>query len=134
MNAIEKVENYLKNVPVFYLSTTDGNQPKCRPLGLQALIGDKIYFAVGTFKDVYAQMQANPLVEICASTSDGFLRYYGKAVFEEDYTIATELLEQAPYLKSIYNDDTGYKLGVFHLEEATAEFRSMLKVEESYQF
>ena len=30
---------------------------------------------------------------------------------------------------------TGYKMAVFHLEEAfTAEFRSTIKVEESYKF
>jgi uncharacterized pyridoxamine 5'-phosphate oxidase family protein len=66
-------------------------------------------------------MQANPLVEIAACKKNGhWLRYTGRAVFETDYKYAEAILESAPNLRQIYNDKTGYKMAVFHLEDATA--------------
>ena len=77
---IEKVDKFLTDAEVFYLaSVTEENKPKCRPLGFHMLEGDKIYFGVGTFKEVYAQITANPYVEIVATQSPKFIRYYGKA-------------------------------------------------------
>lgn len=63
-----------------------------------------------------------------------FLRYYGKAVFEADDTIANMVLSHTPAMQKIYNEQTGYQLKIFHLENATAEFRSQLGVEEKIEF
>ena len=60
MSDIEKINEFLENVEVFYLATVDGDQPKCGPLGFHLLHEDKIYFGVGTFKDVYKQLETNP--------------------------------------------------------------------------
>lgn len=79
-------------------------------------------------------MQKNPNVEFCAVVGKEFLCYYGKAVFEEDYTLADQILANAPMMQKVYNDQTGYKLGIFHLEQATAEFRTMMGVQEAYHF
>lgn len=131
-NKIETVENFLKEVPTFYLTTISDNRPKCRPIGFHMLQNGKIYFGVGTFKDVYKQLEKNPYAEICACKGGRFLRYYGKAVFEDNETIAEEVLERSPGLKNFYNEATGHKLGIFHLEEATAEFHVMSKLESYY--
>ncbi len=38
-------------------------------------------------------------------------------------------------IQGIYNDETGFKLAIFHLEEATAEIRDITgKINESYNF
>ena len=66
MSDIEKIDELLTKAEVFYLSTVDGDKPKVRPLGFHLLDDGKIYFGVGTFKDVYKQMEANPNVEIAA--------------------------------------------------------------------
>lgn len=134
MKNIEKVNEFLTQAGIFYLSTTDGDKPKCRPIGFHMVNGDKLYFGVGEFKDVYKQIQMNPNVEVCATVGKEFLRYYGKAVFEADYSIAEKVLANAPSLQKIYNEQTGYKLGIFHLDGATAEFRTMLGIKESVQF
>lgn len=91
---------------------------------------NRLYFGVGEFKEVYRQMRANPRVEICAAADGGFLRYYGEAVFETDYALAEKALAGAPALRKIYNEQTGNRLGIFHLEKAAAEFRDMLTVKE----
>ncbi|NLY88596.1 MAG: pyridoxamine 5'-phosphate oxidase [Firmicutes bacterium] len=133
MKKIEKISNFLTEAGVFFLATTDGDQPKCRPLGVHVLRNDQLYFGVGDFKDVYKQLRRNPKTEIVAVKGDDWLRLYGEAVFEQDNTIAQEILEKIPFLKEIYNEETGYKLAIFHLEKATAEFRSLMTITESYE-
>lgn len=134
MTDIERVDDYLEKAGAFYLTTVDGDKPKCRPIGFHMVLGDKLYFGIGEFKDVYKQLQKNPNAEICALVGTDFLRYYGKAVFETKYELAEKALEAMPALKQIYNEETGNKLGIFHLEEATAEFRSMMSIKESIKF
>ena len=117
---MSKVYDFLKQAGVFYLATTDGDQPKIRPLGAVIESDDKVIFGVGTFKEVYKQLVANPKVEIVAAKPDGhWMRYTGKAVFETDEKYANEMIAAA-HLESIYNEQTGNKLGCFHLEDATA--------------
>ena len=134
MQPIEKVNEYLVKAGTFYLTTVDGSCPKCRPLGFHLQENGKIYFGVGEFKEVYRQMKANPNVEICASTGGGFLRYYGEAVFEDSYDMADRIIAGNEFLQGIYNEQTGNRLGIFHLKNAVAEFRGMLDVQEKYSF
>lgn len=80
----EKVWDYLDKAQVFYVTTVDGDHPKCRPFSFKMMANGKIYFGVGTFKDCYRQLTRNPKIEIAASDGKGFIRYYGKAVFDDD--------------------------------------------------
>ena len=102
------------------MATADGNQPKLRPLGAFLEADGKIIFGVGDFKDVYKQLQANPKCEIVACKKDGhWMRYTGKAVFATDPKYAEMALEAAPNLKKIYNEESGRKLALFTIEDAT---------------
>lgn len=117
---MNKIADFLKQTGVFFLATADGDQPKLRPLGAFLEDGDKIIFGVGDFKNVYKQMTENPKVEIVACKKDGhWLRYTGKAVFETDGSYAQTMIK-AFDLGAIYNEQTGYQLSCFHLEDATA--------------
>jgi len=117
---MSKVNEFLNEAGIFFLATTDGSQPKVRPLGAHLEEDGKVIFGVGDFKNVYKQLVANPLVEIAACKPDGhWLRYTGKAVFETDEKYAKEMIETSK-LQSIYNEETGHKLMAFHLEDATA--------------
>ena len=119
--AQDRVEAFLKEAGVFFLATADGDQPKLRPLGAHFLMDGKVLFGVGDFKNVYKQLKANPKTEIAACKSDGhWLRFTGKAVFETDPKYAEAALNAMPNLKSIYNEKTGHKMMMFHLEGATA--------------
>lgn len=118
---MSKISDFLKEAGVFFLATVDGNQPKVRPLGAFMEMDDKVIFGVGDFKNVYKQMVANPLVEIVACKQDGhWMRYTGKAVFETDEKYANAMLDGAPHLKNIYNEETGNKMMCFHIEDAKA--------------
>ena len=81
----------------------------------------KVTFGVGTFKDVYKQLEKNPKVEVVALGEQGhWLRYTGKAVLIKDESKAAAVVAANPFLQKIYNEKTGYKLGLFYLEDATA--------------
>ena len=117
---MNRISEFLTEAGVFFLATNDGAQPKLRPLGAHIEADGRVIFGVGDFKKVYRQLIANPLCEIVACKQDGhWLRYTGKAVFEDDEKYATEMIA-ASHLEAIYNDETGNNLMTFHLEDATA--------------
>ncbi len=136
MSDAEKVNNFLEECGVFYLASEDGDQAKVRPLGLHFVYNDKVYFGVGTAKEVYKQITENPKVEIAATKPDAslWIRYYGEAEFDDDPVLLEKVFETIPDLKQIYNEETGLTLGVFSLANATAEIRSMMAVEEKIEF
>lgn len=132
----EKINDWLNECVeqsgTFFLTTVDGNKPKSRPISFHMLKNGINYFGVGEMKEVYRQMKENPYVEITGLMGKGtqFIRYYGKAVFEEKTELAKEALEQPgyPVMKKVYAEGTGNIFGVFHLEEATCERRAMMSV------
>lgn len=132
MTNLELIDSFLTEAGMFFLASEDQDQAKCRPLRFHKIINDQLYFAVGDFKDVYKQLCKNPKLEIVAVNGMDWLRFYGKAVFEESYELAQMILEASPHLQSIYNDDTNYKYMVFHLEDAAAEFRSTMTLTKTF--
>jgi len=117
---MSKINEFLTEAGVFFLATADGDQPKLRPLGAHMEVDGLEYFGVGSYKDVYQQMQKNPRVEIAACKANGhWLRYTGVAVFDDE-SMAARMIAGSPTLQNLYNETTGRKLAVFHLEEATA--------------
>ena len=133
MSEIEKVNDLLTRAEVFYLATVDGDKPKVRPLGFHLPHEDKIYFGVGTFKEVYKQMEANPNVEITAWDGEHILRYYGVADLTKNQEVVDKAFELMPEIKEAY-ESNGWEMGVFFLNDATAEIRNMFAIEESYEF
>jgi len=53
---------------------------------------------------------------------------------EKDSAIADALMEKAPRLKTIYNKENGRNIAMFHLENGTCQFRTLLDVDESFDF
>lgn len=118
---MSKVADFLSEAGLFFLATTDGDQPKVRPLGLFIEADGKVMFGVGDFKDVYKQLIKNPKAEIVSAKPDGhWLRYTGTAVYEADPKYVELALEKMPDLRGIYNEETGHKLMMFSLQDATA--------------
>lgn len=133
MSNIEKVDKILTNAETFYLATVDGDKPKVRPLGAHILHEGKIYFTVGTFKEVYKQLEANPNTEVAAWDGEHFLRYYGEAILDKNEEVVAMAYEAMPDIKAAY-EANGWEMGTFYLDNATAEIRNMMEVEETYKF
>ena len=120
MSPAEVIDDFLTKAGSFVLATTDGDQPRMRVLGLKIKLDDKLFFAVGTFKDVYKQLQKNPKCEILASVGMDFLRWDGKAVFTKDDRLMPIVANMMPDLAAMYKE-MGWELGFFTLEGGNAE-------------
>lgn len=134
MTNLEKVLNFFEEAKILYLTTVNGDKPKCRPVSFFMEVDGRIYFGVGTHKEVYKQLTANQNVEFCACKGSNFIRYYGKAIVDTNPALTEKAIEVLPFLKDIYNEESGLKLGIFSLENATAEFYNMMGIEESIKF
>ena len=99
------------------------------------LVDEKIYFGIGTFKEVYKQITENPKIEIVALNTEKtrFLRYTGEAVIDENPKLVEKTFELMPEIAEIYKENN-WKMGMFYLDNATAEFRNMFEAEETLKF
>lgn len=116
-----EINQYLDECGMFFFATVDGDAPVVRPLGFHMEQAGQLYFGVGTFKNVYAQLKANPNVYVCAVKKDGsgWIRVAGKAACDDDPALVDACFAVMPDLKPLY-DANGWEMGIFHLEEATA--------------
>ena len=133
MTNAEKINAFLDRAGVWFFLTTDGDQPKGRPFRFHLLKEDKIYFGTGTLKKVYRQLQENLHVEILAVDGEEFLRYDGKVVMEKNDDIAKAVLAKAPAMQKLYNEETGFRLGIFHLEGGKAEICTAMGQKEAFE-
>lgn len=133
MTGTEKVNDFLDQAGTWFFLTTDHDQPKGRPFGFHLLKDGTLYFGTGTFKKVFSQIKANPKVEVLALREGEFLRYDGEVVFERDESLAREVLASRPALQKVYNEQTGFELGMFHLKNGHAEICTMTGQKEAFE-
>ncbi|MBR1851799.1 MAG: pyridoxamine 5'-phosphate oxidase family protein [Lachnospiraceae bacterium] len=125
---------FLKNAGTFYLATVDGNQPRVRPFGAVCGFEDKLYIVTNNEKDVYAQMQKNPRIEISGMTNDGkWIRLAAEAVRDDRLEARKAMLDANPSLRRMYSEDDG-KVEVLYLQNAVATVCSFTDAPVTYQF
>lgn len=118
----ETIEKILRENPTHYFATVglDG-KPKVRPFGFMTVEGGRLYYCTNNKKDVYAQMQRQPCVELCVCTPNfEWLRVSGKAIFSGDQVIKEKVFECSELVKSMYKSADNPIFEVFYLEEAKA--------------
>ena len=131
MSNAAKVSAFLTEAKTFYFLTTDGDQPKGRPFGFQMLVGDRVYFGCGTFKNVFKQLTQNPKVEVLAVKGGEFMRYDGEARVVKDDALLQKVREVMPQIMAMY-DQNGWEMGLFYLENGHAEIRGMMDLKEEF--
>ena len=131
MSNIEKINDFLDKAQTFFFLTTDGYQPKGRPFGFRMLVGDKLYFGCGTFKNVFKQLTVNPKVEILAMNGDEFLRYDGTVKIVKDEALLDKVREIMPGIMELY-DKNNWEMGLFYLENGHAEIRGIMDLKEEF--
>ncbi len=75
---------------VFYIATSEDNQPHVRPFDKAAEVNGNIYIATGANKKVFQQILENPKVEIFALGDFGITRFMAEAYEEDDEKVAKE--------------------------------------------
>ncbi|MGI6221778.1 MAG: pyridoxamine 5'-phosphate oxidase family protein [Coriobacteriales bacterium] len=128
---MSQIGDYLKK-GTYFLATVDGDQPRVRPVGAVYDGPDgRAHIGIGSFKNVYKQLKANPKCEIVACDGGEWLRYTGTAVFDDTDEYSEAILDAIPFLREhVYNEETGFKMETFHLENATAQIIDMMTVVE----
>lgn len=123
MTNIEKVNHFINEAGVFFFLTTDGDQPKGRPMNFHVLLNDKLYFGTGTFKSVYRQLTKNPHVEILALNKNKFMRYNGTIKLAQNPELEEKFKEQSPAAAKVY-EEKHLGMEYYELVNAHAEFRT----------
>ena len=74
---------FLSSCGMFYLATADGNQPKVRPMNFAKNVNGKLSFYTSKQKELYKQLEKNPLAEISATSKEGWIRIFGPMSFND---------------------------------------------------
>jgi uncharacterized pyridoxamine 5'-phosphate oxidase family protein len=124
-NAMTEVCDFLKHCGVYYIATTEGDQPRVRPFGTSVIFEERLYIQTGKRKEVAKQMLHNPKIEICAydAAAGTWLRIAATVIPDERREAKLFMLDAYPMLKSMYSPDDDNTL-VLYLTEATATFYS----------
>ena len=125
--------DFLKAAGTFYLATVDGDQPRVRPFGAVALFEDKLYITTGNGKAVFAQLMADPKIEISGMVGGDWIRLSAVAIRDERREAKTAMLEQNPELRNLYNEDDGV-MEVLYLTDATVTICSFTKPPVQFSF
>ena len=120
--AMNKTMEFLKGSMPFFVATVEQGLPRVRPTGVVTFFQDKIWFHVGQSKGVYQQILQDPHVEIVSVGKDReWIRISGEATCVDDESVSKQALDSRPHLKTMYNEQTGQKLGNFYFEHALVE-------------
>lgn len=131
---MNEVYEFLKESGTFFVATTEGNQPRVRPFGVVDLFEGRLYIQTGKVKKVFAQMQKNPKVELCAMGQNGTWMRVEAAVVRDDRIEARQhMLDANPSLKNMYAADDG-NCEVLYLRDATATIYSFTDKPKTIRF
>ncbi len=128
-----KAQQFLKEAGVYYLATVEGNQPRVRPFGTAEIFEGKLYIQTGKKKNVYKQIVANPLVEICAFKDGKWIRISGTLVPDERVEAKKDMLDKNESLRSMYNENDDNTI-VLYFQNATATIASFGGEPETFCF
>ena len=116
---MKRVYDFLKKANVYYLATTDGNQPRVRPFGTIHEFEGKLYIQTGKSKPTSRQLAINPKAEICAFIDGSWIRVACELVEDDRFEAKKSMLDAYPDLRSMYNENDG-NTQVFYMKNASA--------------
>ncbi len=92
-------------------------------------VDGRLWFGTNNQKAVYAEMQANPAVELCTSTLDfRWIRVSGNATFEDNRAVK-EACMNIPMLREQYQTADNPIFEVFYLADGKAVISDMTGAE-----
>jgi uncharacterized pyridoxamine 5'-phosphate oxidase family protein len=114
---MDKILEFLNACGLYYLATSDGNQAKVRPMNFARNVNGKLSFYTSKLKDLYKQLEKNPLAEISATGKGGWIRIYGSVSFNDSPEIFEKWAAEAVYFR--FADENRVACG---FDSATVEF------------
>jgi uncharacterized pyridoxamine 5'-phosphate oxidase family protein len=114
---MNRILEFLDACGVFYLATFDRNQAKVRPMNFARDVNGKLSFYTSKLKDVYKQMEKNPVAELSAVGKGGWIRIYGTVSFNSSPEVFEKWAAEAEYFR--FADENRVACS---LDDATVEF------------
>ena len=108
---LRDLANYLDNIGIQFLATIglDG-KPKVRPMQYMVLEDEKLWFCTNSKKEVFAELQANPCIELCGCKLEKdemqtpWIRLSAEVVFEERQNIRNAIIEKSAIVNALYKN------------------------------
>ncbi|MBQ6126439.1 MAG: pyridoxamine 5'-phosphate oxidase family protein [Erysipelotrichaceae bacterium] len=120
---MKEVLEFIKSCGVYYLATTEGDQPRVRPFGTAEEFEGRLYIQTGKKKDCYRQLLENPNAEICCFKDGRWLRLKGKLIPDDRVEAKKDMLDKNPSLRSMYDENDDNTI-VLYFEDGEATFYS----------
>lgn len=129
---MKKALEFLKDCGIFYLATTEADQPRVRPFGAVFEYEGKLYIVTNNTKSCFKQMLENPKVEISGMNKKGqWIRIAGEVANDDRREVKEVALEATPSLKSMYNIDDGI-FAVLYFTKGSATISSFTGEPETF--
>lgn len=129
---MKKALEFLQETGIFYIATTEGDQPRVRPFGAVFEYEGKLYIVTSNKKECFNQMVINPKVEISATNSKGeWIRITGEVANDHRREVKELALESAPSLKQMYSVDDGI-FAVLYFTKGEATISSFTAAPETF--
>lgn len=108
---LRDVADYLDRIGIQFMATIglDG-KPKVRPMQYMILEDDRLWFCTNSKKAVYAELQANPWLELCGCKLEQeelqtpWIRFSAQAVFEERQDIRDAIIDKSAIVNALYKN------------------------------
>lgn len=108
---LHDVASYLDKVGLQFMATIglDG-RPKVRPMQYMVIEDNKLWFCTNSEKEVYAELQNDPHVELCGCRLEKdelqtpWIRFSAEVVFEERQDIRDAIITKSAIVHALYKD------------------------------
>lgn len=116
---MREVQEFLKEARVYFLATTENDQPRVRPFGTAEIFEDHLYIETGKNKEVFKQIEKNNKVEISAFKDGKWIRITGILKLDDRVEAKKDMLDKNPNLRNMY-DEYDDNTAVLYFEKAQA--------------
>ncbi len=126
-SARDRALNFAREVQAGFLATSENNIPYVRGVLMWRADDSGLYFHTAKTKDLYRQLQENPVIEIAFYSPHPepvgtMMRVNGKIEFLEDSGLKRELIKDRPWLLSYGEIRDDSLLAIFKIKDAKAKF------------
>lgn len=118
---MNNVLNFLNRNTTVFLATSDNGEARVRPFQFQFEHNGRLWFCTSRQKEVFAQLQRSPLVELSGMAPDmTTLRLKGSVNLDDDMSIKHRIIETNALVRSIYRTAEYPDFTVFSIDHGSA--------------
>ena len=124
-NLKEEIWEHFKDYHFILLATSEGDQPRVRPVTLVCL-DEKFWILTGTKSEKTKQIQKNPKIEFCLlyqkGENFGYVRAAGLAKIIQDRKTRVTIAEQTDFFSEYWKDSDDPNYTLIELDPTEIEY------------